>query len=96
MTFCDAIGLWTAAFGFVLCFSSTDPATRFMEEMDRRPPSERLPHWEKTKERMSRRAPAVGETAPDFTLKSLDGQQSITRSTFHKDRPLVLVFGSFT
>lgn len=44
----------------------------------------------------AQRAPAVGEAAPDFTLKSRDGKQEITRSKFQADRPLVLIFGSFT
>ena len=31
----------------------------------------------------------VGDSAPDFTLKTVDGTATITRSTFHPDRPLV-------
>ncbi len=44
----------------------------------------------------ARRAPAVGELAPDFTLRTLDGKSTIQRSEFHKDRPLVLILGSYT
>jgi len=45
---------------------------------------------------MAHAVPAVGAVAPDFTFKTVDGSTAITRSKFHPDRPLVLVFGSFT
>lgn len=40
--------------------------------------------------------PAVGDPAPDFTLKTPDGSQSITLSKYRTSRPLVLCFGNFT
>ena len=81
----------------VICgCSSQDPAAKFIQSMDQAPPQERPPHWERTKALMTRRAPAVGEPAPDFTLRTVDGQTSITRSTHQDSKPLVLVFGSFT
>lgn len=39
--------------------------------------------------------PAVGRPAPDFTLPGTDGKE-ISLHQFRGDRPLVLVFGSFT
>ncbi len=40
--------------------------------------------------------PSVGDLAPDFTLKTHDGQKEITLSKFRGATPVVLVFGSFT
>jgi thiol-disulfide isomerase/thioredoxin len=40
--------------------------------------------------------PELGQPAPDFTLKALDGQGSITLSSFRGKRPVVLTFGSYT
>lgn len=40
--------------------------------------------------------PALGEPAPDFTLRTPDGSRSVTLSGYRKDRPLVLCFGNFT
>jgi hypothetical protein len=76
--------------------SSGDPAPKFIAEMDRAPAEKRPPNWEHTKALMARPVPKVGDPAPDFTLKTVDGAATITRSKFHPDRPLVLVFGSFT
>jgi len=76
--------------------SSEDPAAAFIQQVDQAPPEKRPPDWERTKALMARRPPAVGETAPDFTLRTVDEKASIIRSQFHPDRPLVLIFGSFT
>ena len=38
----------------------------------------------------------AGDAAPDFTLKSLDGPQTVTLSDFRGKRPVVLIFGSYT
>jgi hypothetical protein len=38
----------------------------------------------------------VGDRAPDITLVSLDGGKPVTLRSGKRDRPLVLVFGSFT
>lgn len=40
--------------------------------------------------------PAVGEAAPDFTLRSVDRATEYTLSTLVGDRPVVLVFGNIT
>jgi hypothetical protein len=38
----------------------------------------------------------VGDTAPDFALKTLDGKQSVRLSSRRGSQPVVLVFGSYT
>ena len=38
----------------------------------------------------------VGDAAPDFTLKTLDGAAQVSLSSFRGRRPVVLVFGSYT
>ncbi|MBX9677175.1 MAG: EF-hand domain-containing protein [Gemmataceae bacterium] len=40
--------------------------------------------------------PKVGETAPDFVLPTYDRKKKIALTDFRRDRPVVLVFGSFT
>ena len=42
------------------------------------------------------RAPAVGDEAPDFDLPLLDGSGRVRLSTFRGDRPVALIFGSYT
>ena len=73
-----------------------DPAAEFIAEVDASPFEVRPPGWERVKALMGRRAPAVGEVAPDFELATPDGATRIHRSTFQGNRPLVLNFGSFT
>ncbi|HVL38556.1 MAG TPA: hypothetical protein VM328_04105 [Fimbriimonadaceae bacterium] len=38
----------------------------------------------------------VGDAAPDFTLKSVDGKSSFTLSSNFGKRPTLLIFGSYT
>jgi hypothetical protein len=38
----------------------------------------------------------VGGEAPDFSLKSLNGDASVQLSSFRRHKPVVLVFGSYT
>jgi hypothetical protein len=73
-----------------------DPARKFIEEMDKAPAEERVPHWEQVKTLMARVAPAVGDSAPDFSLKTLDGKATVTLSSFKGEKPVVLIFGSYT
>ncbi|HYH67854.1 MAG TPA: deiodinase family protein, partial [Urbifossiella sp.] len=40
--------------------------------------------------------PAVGDTAPDFELKTADGTQTVKLSKLVGPKPVVLVFGNFT
>jgi hypothetical protein len=73
--------------------SQTDPGRSSRRRSEPRSDESQL---ESDRNRGAPRAPAVGEAAPDFTLKTPDGKQTITRSKFQADRPLVLIFGSFT
>jgi hypothetical protein len=38
----------------------------------------------------------VGDPAPDFDLKRLDGKGRVKLSSFTGKRPVVLIFGSYT
>jgi hypothetical protein len=40
--------------------------------------------------------PNVGQEAPDFTLRTLDGDRTVKLSDFRGKKPVVLVFGSYT
>ena len=41
-------------------------------------------------------APQVGDVAPVFTLKSLDGESETDIASFKGEKPIVLLFGSYT
>jgi peroxiredoxin len=45
---------------------------------------------------LDRHAPKVGDTAPDFTLFDVDGKESVTLSHFRGEKPVALIFGSYT
>lgn len=38
----------------------------------------------------------VGDVAPNFTLASLDGKRKVTLSEYRGERPVALIFGSYT
>ena len=42
------------------------------------------------------RAPKVGDMAPDFELTDVTGEHRVRLSQFRGERPVALVFGSFT
>jgi len=73
-----------------------DPSHHFIADMDRKPEASRPVGWEEVKRLMARPAPAVGQPAPDFTLPTAEGTETLTRSVYQQGRPLVLIFGSFT
>lgn len=79
-----------------LAAQDVDPAKKFIEHMDKAPSDKRVPNWEQTKTLMARIAPKMGEEAPDFSLPTLDGKQRVKLSQHKGDRPVVLIFGSFT
>ncbi len=41
-------------------------------------------------------APAVGTRAPNFKLKTMGGDKEIELASFKGNKPVVLVFGSYT
>jgi len=41
-------------------------------------------------------APRLGDPAPDFELRDSNGENLIRLSDFKGEKPVVLVFGSFT
>jgi hypothetical protein len=41
-------------------------------------------------------APPVGAEAPDFELAKLGSDETVRLSSFEGDRPVALVFGSYT
>ncbi len=49
--------------------------------------------WQK---RHDATAPKAGDLAPDFELFDPDGANPVRLSDFHEQKPVVLVFGSFT
>jgi hypothetical protein len=48
--------------------------------------------WNRARSGMVR----VGDAAPDFRLPTLDHKSTIQLASFRGDRPVVLVFGSYT
>ena len=46
--------------------------------------------------RLDKKAPKVGDLAPDFTISDVRGENTVTLSGFRNKRPVALVFGSFT
>ena len=41
-------------------------------------------------------APKEGDTAPDFGLRDVKGERSVRLSDFRDQKPVALVFGSYT
>ena len=76
--------------------ATSNPAAGFMAQMDSLPPDKQLPNWESTKALMMRNPPKVGDIAPDFTLTAKEGDATTRLSQFRDDRPVVLIFGSWT
>ena len=50
----------------------------------------------KSQKKLDRVAPKAGDIAPDFTLSDVSGERSVTLSNFRGDKPVALIFGSFT
>ncbi len=49
--------------------------------------------WQK---RFDARAPKVGDVAPDFELRDVNGEETVRLSDFRGRKPVVLIFGSYT
>lgn len=41
-------------------------------------------------------APRLGDSAPDFELRDIQGEDPIRLSSFRGDKPVALIFGSLT
>ena len=49
--------------------------------------------WLATYDRL---APKTGDVAPDFVLRDINGQNPVALSNFRNQKPVALIFGSFT
>lgn len=47
-------------------------------------------------ERLDARAPKPGDVAPDFELRDVNGENPVRLSDFRGQKPVALIFGSFT
>ena len=47
-------------------------------------------------ERFDALAPKPGDVAPDFELRDVNGENPVRLSAFRGQRPVALVFGSYT
>lgn len=50
------------------------------------------PLWEKAREGVLR----IGDSAPEFLLETADHSRTVALSSFRGEKPVVLVFGSYT
>ncbi len=96
MLFLKFVVITTALLSVPLLMQDVDPARKFIDQMDKAPPEQRVPNWEQTKALMARVAPKLGDEAPDFSLPTLDGKETVKLSQHRNEKPVVLVFGSFT
>jgi hypothetical protein len=58
-----------------------------------------LRKWRKVRaeqRRVDASAPKVGDITPDFELRDVDGENPIRLSDFRGQKPVALIFGSFT
>ena len=46
--------------------------------------------------KINAKAPKTGDMAPDFTLHDIEGKNAVTLSDFRGEKPVALVFGSYT
>ena len=94
---------WRAVTGIVVVTGVLFAAGRAgaQSSKQKEPPSAtaKKPQQAEQRKGRSQRPPdklKVGDVAPDFTLKSLDGPEQVTLSDFRGKRPVVLIFGSYT
>jgi peroxiredoxin len=52
--------------------------------------------YTKLQKNLDRKAPKAGDMAPDFTLSDITGKESVRLSDFRGQKPVALVFGSYT
>lgn len=49
--------------------------------------------WQK---KYNTNAPKIGDQAPDFELRDMNGENPVRLSDFRGKKPVALIFGSFT
>lgn len=85
------------AFAGAMYWAMLQPPARFGAFMKRVPmPAMLLVPFETLWNRARGGRLAPGELAPDFTLPTVDNQSRVRLSQFRGERPIVLVFGSYT
>lgn len=97
LLFISAILIVTILF-ITACAQSNDGdvAAQWIAEMDARPASEQVPNWPEIRALMQRKAPGVGQPAPDLALRHRDSDEIVRLSSFRGHKPVVLIFGSWT
>ena len=69
-------------------------------QQNRRPNGMRRPGQRRDMSRRGRQrqddAPRIGDIAPVFTLQSPDGESETDISQFQGEKPVILIFGSYT
>ncbi len=75
--------------GAVLVTLSSLQAQEEQDQKRQQPPREK-------RAAVNDNAPKVGDKAPTFVLKSLDGETETDLTAFRGDKPVVLLFGSYT
>src|ERR1700760_4883867 len=94
--FCGLFCLWLGFVGYI-DWAMRQPPEVFGHVMSRMPmPAYFLFPFETMWTRARRGTLQVGDTAPGLTVQTLDTQQPQVLSELWKDRPVVLVFGSYT
>ena len=88
--------LWLAFVGYIN-WAMHQPPDVFGRVMDKLPPFAFLLFPFETMWMPARKGTLnPGDTAPDFTVKKLNGQVPVQLASLWAERPVVLVFGSYT
>ncbi len=77
-------------------FADRMTAVRAVMGRERSTENDKKGEGKKSRRRPSDKAPKVGDVAPTFKLKSLDGKSETDLAEFKGKKPVVLIFGSYT
>lgn len=89
-------GMWVGLLGYI-GWAMRQPPEVFGHVMSRMPmPAFFLFPFETMWSQARRGHLNVGDTAPDFTVKTLDTRTPVSLASLWSTRPVVLVFGSYT
>ena len=78
---------------FVVSISNTPVTGEEIAVPEFKTQREKIAYYKKQKEEGNLQ---VGDEAPDFTLKKVDGKELVQLSSFKGKREVVLIFGSYT